>query len=308
MMKKITLLVLTCLLSILTNAQQLPQITQYMMNNYVVNPAVAGMDDYYQVRTSIRNQFVGIADAPSTTVLSMYGKKDENVGLGGVVFTDQAGPTSRVGASASYTYHFPLTKDVKLALALSGGFTQFKIDKAGWNVENTNDPLTQGDILVQSVPDATFGFNLYSKKWYVGFSIPQLLTSNLDLLDNDFADKLTSEQSGNLSRHLFVLAAYKHNLNKSWTIEPSILVKSVEPVEAQMDFGIKATYDDKLWFGTDYRTNGDIAALVGYSIQDRYMIGYSYDVLNADLSDYSNGSHEFMIAVKFNSQSSNSVK
>ena len=29
------------------------------------------------------------------------------------------------------------------------------------------------------------------------------------------------------------------------------------------------------------------------------MIGYSYDVLNSDLSDYSNGSHEFMLAVKF---------
>ena len=299
MMKKITLLALTCFLSVVIHAQQLPQITQYMMNSYVVNPATAGMKDYYQVRTSIRNQWAGIADAPSTTVLSIYGKQNANVGLGGIVFNDQVGPTSRSGVSASYAYHFKIKQNLNLALALSGGFTQFKIDKNGWNVANTDDPLTQGDIIVQSVPDATFGLNLYNDKWYLGLSIPQLLTSNLNLLDNDFADKLTSDQTGNLSRHIFVLGAYTHSLNKNWKIEPSILLKSVEPMPAQMDIGIKAIYDDKLWFGTDYRTNGDIAALVGYSIQDRYMIGYSYDVLNSDLSDYSNGSHEFMLAVKF---------
>ena len=46
MMKKITLLALTCFLSVVIHAQQLPQITQYMMNSYVVNPATAGMNDY----------------------------------------------------------------------------------------------------------------------------------------------------------------------------------------------------------------------------------------------------------------------
>ena len=197
-MKKITLLALTCFLSVVIHAQQLPQITQYMMNSYVVNPATAGMKDYYQVRTSIRNQWAGIADAPSTTVLSIYGKQNANVGLGGIVFNDQVGPTSRSGVSASYAYHFKIKQNLNLALALSGGFTQFKIDKNGWNVANTDDPLTQGDIIVQSVPDATFGLNLYNDKWYLGLSIPQLLTSNLNLLDNDFADKLTSDQTGNL--------------------------------------------------------------------------------------------------------------
>ena len=42
-----------------------------MINNYAVNPAIAGMHDYYQVVT-IRNQWVGINDAPRTTILSIY--------------------------------------------------------------------------------------------------------------------------------------------------------------------------------------------------------------------------------------------
>ena len=30
-------------------------------------------------------------------------------------------------------------------------------------IHNPNDPLTQGDVIVETVPDATFGFNFYAK-------------------------------------------------------------------------------------------------------------------------------------------------
>ena len=55
-MKRILILIFTFFLAEVILAQQLPQITQYMSNNYVINPAVAGMYDYYQVNTTIRNQ------------------------------------------------------------------------------------------------------------------------------------------------------------------------------------------------------------------------------------------------------------
>ena len=41
--------------------------------------------------------------------------------------------------------------------------------------------------MVETVPDATFGFNFYSKDWYLGLAVPQLLTSNLNLLDDNLA-------------------------------------------------------------------------------------------------------------------------
>ena len=109
-MKKISILIIAICFSGMLKAQQLPQLTQYMINNYAVNPAVAGMYDYYQAKTTIRNQWVGITDAPRTTLLSIFGSKSEHVGLGGLVFNDQTGPTSRIGCSASYTYSFPITK------------------------------------------------------------------------------------------------------------------------------------------------------------------------------------------------------
>ena len=297
-MKKISFLILALIFSGTIYAQQLPQLTQFMDNNYVLNPAFAGMENYYQVKTSIRNQWTGIADAPSTTILSMYGQQEENVGLGGIIFNDQFGPTSRTGGAVSYAYHLSLNEKIKLSLALSGGFTQFKIDKNGWNVANPNDPLTQGDVIVETVPDATFGFNFYSNNWYLGLAVPQLLTSNLNLLDANLANALSNEQSGNLSRHIYAMGAYTHKLNNKWQIEPSFLLKSVAPVPAQLDFALRGIFDKKIWFGGNYRSTGDIGAIFGYSVNDRYMIGYSYDILNSELADYSSGSHEFMLAIK----------
>ena len=143
-MKKITILILLISLGFFAKAQQLPQFTQYMINDYVFNPAIAGIESSYQMKTNIRNQWIGIVDAPRTTVLSAYGKyRESNVGLGGVVFSDQVGPTSRNGMSLSYAYHFSLTEKMKMSLALSGGFAQFKIDKTGTKVQDEDDPLFQ---------------------------------------------------------------------------------------------------------------------------------------------------------------------
>lgn len=305
-MNKILILILAVFLSSFVKAQQLPQITQYMINNYAVNPAVAGMYDYYQAKTTIRNQWIGITDAPRTTTLSIYGRRTDHVGLGGLVFNDQVGPTSRIGGSASYTYSFAMTGNIKMSFALSGGFTQFKLTKSGLNVQSQNDPyMNKGDI-VRSAPDATFGFNMYAEKWYFGAAIPQLLSMNLNLIDDNFVriynanyDIPVKESSGNLGQHFYVLGAYNYDVNQFWSLEPSVLLKSVSAAPIQADIGIKTTYDDKLWFGLGYRNNGEMAALLGYSIQDRYILGYSYDIPSSDLNSYSSGSHEFMIGIRF---------
>jgi type IX secretion system PorP/SprF family membrane protein len=299
-MKKISIFIIAICFGGMLKAQQLPQITQYMINNYAVNPAVAGMYDYYQVKTTIRDQWVGITDAPRTTILSIYGRKSRNVGLGGLVFNDEIGPTSRMGGSASYTYSFSMTRAIKMSFALSGGFTQFKICKECLEVEDQNDPLMLGGDVVRTLPDATFGFNVYADNWYFGAAVPQLLSIKLNLMDDDFARIYdTTSQNGKLMQHIYVLGAYKYDFNPSWSIEPSLLLKTVGAAPLQADFGIKTTYNDKLWFGMDYRNNGEMAALLGYSIQDRYMIGYSYDIPSSDMSGSAGGSHEFMIGIRF---------
>ena len=301
-MKRISILLFVICFGGLLKAQQLPQITQYMNNNYVINPAVAGMYDYYQVNTTIRNQWAGINDAPRTSVISIYGRHSEHVGLGGTVYNDVTGPTSRIGGSASYTYAFQLTQKVKLSLALQGGFTQFKIIKNNIPVKDQEDPLMLGGDVVRTLPDATFGFNVSGNKWYIGAAIPQLLSSELRLMDDDFSRIYdTTSQNGKLASHIYVLGSYTYDINPTISIEPSFFLKSVAGAKTQIDFGVKSEYKEMIWVGMNYEMNNDlssIAALLGYKINDRFNIGYSYGMPSSATSSYHSGSHEFMLGIK----------
>jgi type IX secretion system PorP/SprF family membrane protein len=302
-MKRISILIFAICFAGALKAQQLPQITQYMNNNYVINPAVAGMYDYYQVNTTIRNQWAGMNEGPRTSVISIYGKHSNNVGLGGTVYNDVTGPTSRIGGSASYTYAFQLTQKIKLSLALQGGFTQFKIIKDNIPVKDQNDPLMLGGNVVRTLPDATFGLNVSGNKWYIGAAIPQLLSSELKLMDDDFARIYdTTSQNGKLASHIYVLGAYTYDINPAISIEPSIFLKSVAGAKTQIDFGIKSEYKEMIWAGINYKMNNDLsslAALLGYNINERFNIGYSYGMPSSATSNYYSGSHEFMLGVKF---------
>ena len=80
------------------SAQQLPVFTQYIFNKYVFNPAVTGTEDNFSATANYRYQWQGITDAPRTYILSLHGPhKFKNFGLGGALYTDVTGPTSKTG-------------------------------------------------------------------------------------------------------------------------------------------------------------------------------------------------------------------
>jgi len=97
-MKKQVLKILLIILANVVYGQQLQHYTQYTFNEYVINPANAGFEGYYQARLDNRIQWVGIVDAPKTFILSLYGPdRKKNVGYGGYVYNDVLGPTSKIG-------------------------------------------------------------------------------------------------------------------------------------------------------------------------------------------------------------------
>src|ERR1700748_3758896 len=52
-------------------AQQKPQYTQYVFNNYLLNPAVAGIENYTDVKAGYRSQWTGLQGAPVTSYLTI---------------------------------------------------------------------------------------------------------------------------------------------------------------------------------------------------------------------------------------------
>jgi len=78
-MKKIVCLLCIVLGCQILFAQQRPQYTQYILNNYIINPALSGIENYTDVKISSRDQWVGLSGAPQTMYLTIHtpiGKKD----------------------------------------------------------------------------------------------------------------------------------------------------------------------------------------------------------------------------------------
>src|SRR5678815_828640 len=89
------LLLVTVLLTTstsVTNAQQLPQFTQFMYNNLVVNPAYAGADEALSLTVLHRSQWTGVDNAPTTQSFSAHSLiRKKQIGLGLTVIRDEIG-------------------------------------------------------------------------------------------------------------------------------------------------------------------------------------------------------------------------
>jgi len=151
---------------------------------------------------------------------------------------------------------------------------------------------------VQSVLMPDFGAGIYAystdKKWYAGASVPQILQEQIKFFNAE-----TSSLS-KLATHVYFTGGYKFTINDDIKVEPSTCIKFVSPAPVQVDLGLRAIYRDMVWLGVAYRTHDAVSAMVGYTLMQNLTFAYSYDFTTTNIRKYSSGTHEIMIAIKFN--------
>jgi type IX secretion system PorP/SprF family membrane protein len=281
-------------------SQQLPLYSQYMMNGFLLNPAIAGSVDYLPLRVTVRQQWVGMEDAPATYALSgHYLLKNVKLGLGGYIFADKFGPISRTGMQVCAAYHLPLEGiDSKLSFGISFSGYQFKLDESSMVTIQPDDPALTKAVETTFAPDANFGTYLYGEKYYVGIAATQLVEFKLNIGEN------TSNENKEV-RHYYVMGGYKFTCGKSFEIEPSLMLKGTERTPFQVDINVKGILKKNYWLGVSYRTSKDIVAMLGVKV-DRYLIGYSFDYTTTNIKNYSQGTHEIMLGVNLGKSSTGS--
>jgi len=295
-LRRILVLALVAMVLGQAHAQQLPQLTQYQFNDYVFNPAVAGSRNFFELRSGHRYQWVGIQDAPRTFTLSGTTPIGEKMGVGGYLFTDIVGPTRRTGVQFSYAYHLQFTDDLKLSLGLSAGLLQFLIDGSKITLRDPGDPAMDDQLRGELMPDAKFAFYLYHPKFWFGATAPQLLRNRVQFFEE------RSEVLSRMEDHYYVTGGYRIALGEDWKLEPSFLLKYVDPVPPKLDVTATIRYKNTVWLGASYRTNDAYAAMVGIWLKETFQFGYSYDIITSNLRNYSTGSHEVMLALTFGKQ------
>jgi type IX secretion system PorP/SprF family membrane protein len=316
-MKNNILILFFLLVAFTATAQQKALYSQYMTNYFILNPAVAGFEKDVNIKMGYRNQWVGFEGAPKTFYLSGEGALFNNDlkrsrkaqpfhGVGGMVYTDQTGPTTRTGALASYAYHVPLTKDIFLSSGFFAGFQQFRFDPNKVRLadgSNERDPVTNHGRIDAFMPDITVGTFLHSEEFFFGASLFQVL-------GNKIHDASGTDDVSRLSRHLFVSGGYNFDVHDKIRLMPSALLKYVQGAPIQADFNVKgayhmskrrqkSVYDDQIWGGISYRTQDAIVGLVGVQFQEQFQLSYTYDITVSRMRHQSAGSHEIVLGYRF---------
>lgn len=295
-MRRLTYIILFTIIAGSTGlqAQQMPQYTQYMFNDFVFNPALAGVHDYFQIRTNHRFQWVGLLDPPMTNSISFYGPHAKQpMGYGGYVYNDVTGPTSRTGVTGAYAYNIAVTGDIRLSMGISASVMQYRVDGTQLNPADVSDPAILSVVSTSYLPDAGLGLYMYSDQFYVGLSVAQLLNNNIKIFDN-------KDGVNRLKTHINLIGAYHFHIDDNWMIEPSVMLKGTAPKQLSFDLTARVEWQKMLWAGVSYRNQDAIAILLGYSFDETLFFGYSYDIGISELSKYNTGSHEIMIGYRFN--------
>lgn len=300
-------------MSLSGRAGQDPLYTQFMTNPFLINPALTGTYNHYQIIANNRLQWIGMSDAPLTNIISMYGPMvNQPMGIGGFIMNDKVGPESKLSFNGTYAYNYAIDEDLKISMGLMLGLFQHKIDGTDARMKELDDPTFRvGEVYVNYKPDASFGVYVYSSTYNAGLSVTNLFGNKLTFYTGSSSDDsdTTSSSSSTFSRlkqHIYLHGGYKYFVNRELAIEPAMLIRKVSGTPIQVDVNVRGWYGNrswngnKVWGGLSYRSSESISILIGVIYQKKIEVGYSYDIGINALRTYNTGSHELMITFKFN--------
>ncbi|MBT2564401.1 type IX secretion system membrane protein PorP/SprF [Pedobacter sp. ISL-68] len=323
-MKKWLLLLILCA-NVKLYAQQRPQYSQYLLNSYLLNPALSGIENYTDVKLGYRQQWAGLQDAPKTAFVSAhwalgdeylwanalsfetdgndprsrsytqnYTASPAHHGVGFVAVSDKAGQLSTTTFDINYAYHLQLNNRLNLSLGVAGGISRVAIDINALLLENPQDPALNNAANARLLPDLSVGAWLYGANFFSGLSIQQVLPQKLSFSGDE------QYNTGKQVAHVFLNSGYKFYLAEDLNITPSVLFKYIPHVPLSVDVNVKMGFKDRIWIGAGYRKQDALNMMAGFNINHLFNLTYSYDVTTSTLNQVSRGSHEVVLGLLLN--------
>lgn len=294
-MKRIRLITLVSLAlvigSVSLKAQQRSIYSQYMFNGLSINPAYSATDIASNLSLHHREQWVGLDGAPRTSTLSFYTPTGySSLSLGAMVDYDKIGVNSMFGGSISAAIKTQLAPDLFLAAGLNFGVDYDYSDLP--SLPTTYDPLfAKVERDLNGYVGA--GLILYSSKFYLGVSAPQVqnITFNQDINEG--------REKNMFLRHFYVSGGYLLDVNQDVKLKPNFLLRFPEKSSMQYDINLSAYLFNRFWLGASWRSEESINVLFKYEFSPKFEFVYSYDILTGASSKVASGSHEIMLSYRF---------
>ena len=295
-MKRIIILFLFAAVVKTTIAQQLQTASLYDLQGVFHNPSTAGVSQKGMFGASYRTQWSGISGAPQTmTAFGSYELENLKIGLGGYLYNDKTGPTSRTGVALQFAKHIPTGNGGKFSLGIEAKGQQYSLDREKLTATLGADPAI-GTAESRFVFDAGFGVSYTDKKWQLGASVSNLVQSKLDF----YTGNLGRNEEGRLYRHYYFHGSYKWDVDGSTKIIPHVLAIYLPNAPTELIGGVRVEHNELFWWGLGYRLKQSFSLSAGLHVNKKFTFGYAFDIYQKPLSVYDKGANAHEMTLRYN--------
>ncbi len=273
-------------------SQNYIQFSQYINTQGLLNPAYSGTKSSINGLLIYRNQWVNMAGAPVNFAFNIHAPiKTKKMGIGISAINEQIGMRNQTNINVAYSYITKINSKKSLSFGLRIGIKNYNFDKSKAQLIDIDDPFFTNGNESFLLPDFGFGAYYYTKRFFAGLSLPNLLTNGLDT----YSTTLKTNSFSLKQQHYYLYSGYIFKLNDKFLIKPSVLGKYIYGASLQFNVNSSLLVKEILWLGLGYRTGEALIFLLDYKINEQISLAYSYDWVLNKLNKYNSGSHEIML-------------
>lgn len=272
-------------------AQQDPLYNLYSFNQYMINPAYAGIYNNFSANLITRKQWAGIDGSPLTNLFTAHTSIADQFGTGLLIVNDRLGINNNTEAQLSFSYK--ITSGSKtLALGVQGGIVSYQYDYQKLNLAFVDDEGL--DMNNDGFSKGNFGAGAFymTDTYYFGISVPRILNAKVN-------DGVSS--STRYLPHYYLSGGFiiKPKSTTNFLLKPSFLVRYTESQTAA-DVSLNALFASTIWAGVTLRNLNGIAINTQIQVNRSFRLGYSFELPTNQLVQSNFGTHEVSLLVELN--------
>ena len=284
------------------SAQQAPQHSLYMIDQYNINPAYAGFDRSLSVNLNYRGQWTGLEGNP----VQFYANGHLPIYLlnGGAGFSlrrDRTGLINRTEVSISYNtvisqQYGTFSIGGRLGLQQSRLTGDQLITPEGEYISQVifthNDPILPENRISSILPTWTIGAFFRNNYFDAGLTITDFVPNRISIGDTGIANNKLASLYTQISLII-----------RDLEVKPSLLIKSdlnVHQTDLSLIVKSGSVFGGGSIRGFNSTSLESFVIIGGIKLNDHYTLSYSYDVGINEIRTVSQGSHEIHINYNLN--------
>jgi type IX secretion system PorP/SprF family membrane protein len=252
------------------NAQQDLMPSVYFQNQFLANPAMAGLDSGLNLNVGYRKQWVDVQDGPVTAMLTADYRIDPKMSAGLTVYSDRAGVLNHTRVGLSYAYHLPLNeeKNEHLHLGLTLGLDNKRIQRSKI-IGDQNDPSVDAFNRRDNYFEADFGMAYTNKQLTIQAALPNLAST--------FRNPNGQESINTTMCYAAVSYKFGTRSEQVSSFEPKVAVRGVRGYKSIVDIGANVTLARNFAnVFAMYHTSNSVTAGIGFHFKETVEVQMSY--------------------------------